>query len=36
MIIGMDFMTAHEAAIDFKESTIRLDNVKFHLHPLIT
>ena len=26
-------MTAHEAAIDFKESTIRLDNIKFQLYP---
>ena len=33
MIIGMDFMSAHHAAIDFKEATIRLNNEYFKLSP---
>ena len=33
MIIGMDFMSAHDAAIDFKEATIRLNCEHFKLSP---
>ena len=33
VIIGMDFMSAHGATIDFKEATIRFDDVHFKLNP---